>query len=265
MESSQEIHAAKPQGGFFNHMFNLKKTEKAQVYNILQYSVLALLPLMVLIRVNQNLWPKADEAKGSIELLAEMMGEVAVTSLIVFVVFRFIDYIPTFSGEPLHCINILTVITAVIISLPWYDKDSNIGSKAKALHKRINENLPSWLRVTMDNQSDPRKKLQARRKNGLNTPRAPGHQPSRADPILPPPKVSVRADEPLRDFANIYQSNSPQYGNAGGSTTGGFSNDPLKDVRQEGFGIGAGISGGMSGGLMAANEVLGGGFGGSPW
>ena len=38
------------------------------------------------------------------------------TSLIVFVVFRFIDYIPTFSGEPLHCINILTVITAVIIS-----------------------------------------------------------------------------------------------------------------------------------------------------
>ena len=39
MESSQEIHAAKPQGGFFNHMFNFKKTEKAQIYNILQYMV----------------------------------------------------------------------------------------------------------------------------------------------------------------------------------------------------------------------------------
>ena len=68
--------------GFFNHMFNLKKGEKAEIYNVLQYSVLALLPLIVLIRINQNIWPKASPSKGSIELLAEMSGEIYLHALL---------------------------------------------------------------------------------------------------------------------------------------------------------------------------------------
>ena len=174
---------------FFNHMFNLKKGEKAEIYNVLQYSVLALLPLIVLIRINQNLWPKASVDKGSVELLAEMIGEIIFTCLIVFVVFRVIDYIPTFSGEPLKFINILTIITAVIIGRPWYDKDSNIANKAKELHMRINSNLPEFLSATLDDQSDSKSKKKDKSK------RVPRHQASRADkPILPPPRVSSLQD-----------------------------------------------------------------------
>ena len=133
----EQIQTGGAKVSFFHHMFHLKKAEKCELYNVVQYSILALLPLIVIIRINQNLWPKADQKKGTIELLAEMIGEIAVTSLAVFVVFRVIEYIPTFSGEPLKCINLLTIITTLIVGLPWYDKDSNIGNKAKELHKRI--------------------------------------------------------------------------------------------------------------------------------
>jgi hypothetical protein len=226
--------------GFFNHMFNLKKGEKAEIYNVLQYSVLALLPLIVLIRINQNLWPKSSPDKGSIELLAEMSGEIIFTCLIVFVVFRVIDYIPTFSGEPLKCINILTIITAVIIGLPWYDKDSNIANKAKELHRRINSNLPEFLSATLDDQSDSKSKKKDKKIVSQ-------HQPSRADqPILPPPRVSSLQDpSPMGN----YNMNPPMVPPAKES----FENpqaveSPLAPAQPQ---------------LQAANEVLGSAF--SSW
>jgi hypothetical protein len=237
--TDQNIQGGGGKLGFFNHMFNLKKGEKAEIYNVLQYSALALLPLILLIRINQNLWPKAKPDKGSIELLAEMMGEIMLTSLIVFVVFRVIDYMPTFSGEPLKCINLLTIITVVIIGLPWYDKDSNIANKAKELHKRINSNLPGFLSANLDDQSD-KKSIKTDKKGSA-------HQPSRADqPILPPPRMGSRQDpSPLGN----YNMNPPIVAPAKES----FENtneavDNLIPAQPQ---------------LMAANEVLGGAF--SSW
>jgi len=241
----EQIQTGGGKVGFFHHMFNLKKGEKSELYNVLQYSILALLPLIVLIRINQNLWPKSNETKGTVELLAEMIGEIVVTCLIVFVVFRVIEYIPTFSGEPLKCINILTIITTVIISLPWYDKDSNVANKAKELHKRINSNLPTFLSSTLDNQSDIKSKREK------NKGKIPTHQSSRADkPILPPPRVgSLRDPNPM----GKYQMNTPS--SVAGDATGGFSNEDITEGLQ--FAPSPPP-------LMAANEALG-SFGGSAW
>jgi len=241
----EQIQTGGGKVGFFHHMFNLKKGEKSELYNVMQYSALALLPLIILMRINQNLWPKADKNSGTVELLAEMIGEVATTCLIVFVVFRVIEYIPTFSGEPLKCINILTIITSVIIGLPWYDKDSNIANKAKELHKRINSNLPGFLSSTLDNQSDVKKEKKNKK--------IPTHQPSRADkPILPPPRVgSLRDPEPMAN----YQINTPKTLENNSQANGGFTNDDIKEGLQ--FAPSPPP-------LMAANEALG-GFGGSAW
>jgi hypothetical protein len=242
LEQTVQGGGAKP--GFFNHMFNLKKGEKAEIYNVLQYSVLALLPLIVLIRINQNLWPKSSPDKGSIELLAEMSGEIILTCLIVFVIFRVIDYIPTFSGEPLKCINILTIITAVIIGLPWYDKDSNIANKAKELHRRINSNLPEFLSTTLDDQSDSKSKKKDKKIVVSQ------HQPSRADqPILPPPRVSSLQDpSPM----GRYNMNPPMVPPAKES----FENPPKNEV------IDSPLAPAQPQ-LQAANEVLGSAF--SSW
>ena len=233
MESSPEIQSGGGKSGFFNHMFNLKKGEKSELYNVLQYSVLALLPLIIFIRINQNLWPKVDKKKGTVELLAEMIGEIAFTCLMIFVIFRAIEYIPTFSGEPLKCINILTIITTVIVSLPWYD--CNIGKKAKELQKRINSNLPTFLNSTLDSQED----FKSKKKKGKKA----GHQPSRADkPILPPPRVGSRQDpSPM----GRYQMQPSQDNNENLEHLENFAPAPPP--------------------LLAANEVLGGGFGGSAW
>jgi len=251
----EQIQTGGAKVSFFHHMFHLKKAEKCELYNVVQYSILALLPLIVIIRINQNLWPKADQKKGTIELLAEMIGEIAVTSLAVFVVFRVIEYIPTFSGEPLKCINLLTIITTLIVGLPWYDKDSNIGNKAKELHKRINSNLPTFLSSTLDDQSDPKSKKE-KLKNGK---KIPTHQASRADqPILPPPRVgSLRDPNPMSN----YQMNSPDMGglSAGGNGGGGSIPDDVVESYHNG-----GQFAPSPPPLMAANEALS-GFGGAAW
>jgi len=250
----EQIQTGGAKVSFFHHMSHLKKSEKAELYNVIQYSILALLPLIVIIRINQNLWPKADQKKGTIELLAEMIGEIAVACLAVFVVFRIIEYIPTFSGEPLKCINLLTIVTTLIVGLPWYDKDSNIGNKAKELHKRINSNLPIFLSSTLDDQSDPKSKRE-KMKNGK---KVPTHQPSRADKgLLPPPRVgSLRDPNPMSN----YQTNSPNMGGlagggGGGGATGGFDNDDIAEGLQYAPSPPP---------LMAANEALS-GFGGAAW
>ena len=110
MEAPQEIQVGGAKQGFFNHMTNLKKGEKSELYNVLQYSVLALLPLIILIRINQNLWPKADEKKGTVELLAEILGQTILLFLGIFFIHRLITFVPTYSGRAYGSLNIFNLV-----------------------------------------------------------------------------------------------------------------------------------------------------------
>ena len=229
MEAVQDIQMAKVSNSFINHMFTFKKAEKAEIYNLIQYPFLAILPLIVLIRINQNFWAKVEAKKGNVELLAEIIGEMVINSLIVFFVFRILEYIPTFSGEPLKSINILTVITALIIGLPWYDKDSNIGNKVKIVYNRINDSLPSFLASKLE----PKPKKKNKQANSILPP--PTHQQSRADSLggHPPQFVEKPSSPSSFPSPNLGPSNTQQ------------QQQPMATI-------------------SAANEVLG-GFGGSVW
>ena len=54
-------------GGFFKHVFNFDEDSKAEMLNIVQYSVLALIPVVMFNKSMQRFIPEADEEKGSIE------------------------------------------------------------------------------------------------------------------------------------------------------------------------------------------------------
>jgi len=239
------IQESSNKSGFFKSFFSLTKEEKSESLNFLQYTILAIVPLVVLARVNQLIWPAADEKKGSIEILAEVLGEVLFTGIIVFIVYRLIDFIPTYSGIPLKGINMLSIVTVFMLTLPWYDTTSNLGTKVKHLHSRIDDRLPSFFGI----EKNKTKKSNTSNENGDgnngNLQMAqPTHESSRADYLGAHDRLSsgsggLQLQKPsYPTFDDMYQSNPPQVQNSAPQEGMQRSMEP-----------------------SAANEALGGGFG----
>jgi len=205
------IQESSNKSGFFKSFFSLTKEEKSESLNFLQYTFLAIIPLVVLARANQLIWPAADEKKGSIEILAEVLGEVLFTGIIVFIVYRIIDFIPTYSGIPLKGINMLSIVTVFMLTLPWYDTTSNLGTKIKHLHSRIDNRLPSFFGI----EKDKTKKSNTGNgnNNGSLQMAQPTHESSRADYLGANDRLSQGGgsqQQNYQSFDQMYQQNTPQ-------------------------------------------------------
>ena len=204
------IQESSNKSGFFKSFFTLTKEEKAESLNFLQYTILAIIPIVVLVRMNQLIWPAADEKKGSIELLAEVLGEVLFTGVVVFIVYRLIDFIPTYSGVPLKGINMLSIVTVFMLTLPWYDTTSNLGTKVKYLHTRIDERLPAFFGI----EKNKTKKTESTNNNGNNGGlqiAQPTHESSRADYLGAHDRLSTGDGQQQNypSFDKMYQQNPP--------------------------------------------------------
>ena len=87
MESLDElskINSGKP--GFFKHVFNFDEESKAEMLNIVQYSVLALIPVVLINKIMQRFVPEADEDKGSLEITSEILAQVIVMFLVILLI-----------------------------------------------------------------------------------------------------------------------------------------------------------------------------------
>ena len=59
--------------GFFEHLFEFKEETKNDLSNICQYGVLSIIPVILLNKLMKHYIPEADETKGSIEILFEII------------------------------------------------------------------------------------------------------------------------------------------------------------------------------------------------
>ena len=58
---------------FISHVFSTKEEDKAEILNVVQYSVFGILPIVILNKLIQKFVPEADPEKSSLELLAEIL------------------------------------------------------------------------------------------------------------------------------------------------------------------------------------------------
>ena len=123
--------------GFFKHVFNFDDDSKSEILNIIQYSVLAIIPIVILNKLSQKYVPEADEEKGSLEILAEVIIQVLVMFLGLLIVNRIIIYLPTYSGIKYPDFNIIYIVLAVLmITLSLQTK---LGEKVSLLVDRVVE------------------------------------------------------------------------------------------------------------------------------
>lgn len=134
MESLDEL--SKTNGkGFFKHVFNFNDESKSEMMNIVQYAVLALIPVVIVNKAMQKFVPEADEDKGNVELLGEVVLQVVVMFMGILLIHRIVTYVPTYSGEKYIDFSVTNIILATLVIV--LSLQTKLGEKVSILVDRV--------------------------------------------------------------------------------------------------------------------------------
>ena len=228
--------------GFFKHVFNFDDDSKSEMLNIIQYSLLAIIPIVILNKLSQKYVPESDEDKGALEISVEVILQIMFVFLGILMVNRIITYIPTYSGDKYPEFNVVYIILAFLtITLSLQTK---LGEKVSILFDRIvelwhgpsdvvNKKKPTkqgTVRVSqpISNQSQSQQNMQ------------PSMTAQMEQSLYATPITQLPTTQQSPDYNNMYRND----------------NTSMPDAATPGLES-------FSGGVMAANEVMGGGAFGS--
>ena len=68
-ESTKELNNE----GFMNFVFKFKKKKKAVLLNIVQYTILAIIPMIIVLKTIKNYVPEVEDEKESVMILADVV------------------------------------------------------------------------------------------------------------------------------------------------------------------------------------------------
>ena len=120
---------------FINHVFATTDESKSEVLNSLQYAVLSLLPVVLLNKTVSLLIPEPDTDKSSLEVIAEVLFQVAILFVGIILVHRVITYIPTYSGYSYDALSLVHLTIPFMVLL--LSMQSKIGTKVNILVERV--------------------------------------------------------------------------------------------------------------------------------
>jgi hypothetical protein len=102
---------------FISYMFSLSITEKNELMNLLQYILLAIIPVVILLKLMKTYLPPENKRKASIEILIEVVLQFFLVFLVFWFVHKLILFIPTYSASPYPKINIIQMVIPVVFLL----------------------------------------------------------------------------------------------------------------------------------------------------
>jgi hypothetical protein len=185
MDSSDESNK-----NFFKHVFNFDDDSKSDILNIIQYALIAIIPIVLLNKSIGKYVPEADDKKSSLEVTAEVLIQIIVTFMGLLIVHRIITFIPTYSGSKypeFHIVYIILAILMITMSL-----QTKLGEKVNILVERI---MGLW-NGTPDNK----------KKNSKNAVKV--SQPISGQQILQPPSQAYSDGTAISSLP----TNDVQYG-----------------------------------------------------
>ena len=122
---------------FFKHVFNFDDDSKSEILNVIQYALVAIIPIVVLNKTVGKYVPEADNKKGSLEVVAEIVIQVIVTFMGLLIIHRIITFIPPYSGvkyQDFHVVYVVLSVLMITMSL-----QTKLGEKVNILVERILE------------------------------------------------------------------------------------------------------------------------------
>jgi hypothetical protein len=189
MESLE--NTSKSATGFFKHVFQLDDDSKGDLLNIVQYSTLSIVPIVLVNKLMQKYVPEANDEKGSLEIVAEVLLQIFGMFISLFFIHRIVTFAPTYSGikYPDFSVNFI-VLSMLMITLSLQTK---LGDKVTILVDRLVE---LW-----NGKSDEKDKGKGKGKG----------------------KGSVKVSQPLSQSGNQGAMNQSLYSGGGGGGGDGQS------------------------------------------
>ncbi len=135
MESLEEGPKSK---SFVKYVFNFNDEGKAEFLNTLQYTFLSVIPMIMLNKLLQKYIPDADDQKGSTEILAEVVIQLAVIFIGFIIINRVVTFVPTYSGIRYPDVTYTFVPTLGFIML-ILSLQTKLGEKINILVERLSE------------------------------------------------------------------------------------------------------------------------------
>ena len=181
--------------GFFKYVFKMGDYEQSFLLNIVQYTVMAILPVIIVLYVNHYYIPEIDEEKGSIVILAEMFGQLFFILFSFYFINRVINYFPTYSGlkyGDFSVIQIILILLFIFISMSKH----KLGAKTLILIERFEE--------MVEGNSSLKKKDEQKGSGGQVRVTQPlsGQASYALNGPPPPPQLSAQRSP---DFNSMYQ------------------------------------------------------------
>ena len=165
---------------FLEHVFNFDDDSKNQLMNILQYTIIAIIPVILLNKGVSKIIPEVDEDKSSYLLALELLGQASLMFLGMFLIHRFVTYFKTYSEAPyapFHTTNIILLFLVIAASF-----QTRIGEKTNILIDRLFDLIEGRTTLSGEKKDDKKdKKEGATNQQNGNGVRIPQHQMSRAD------------------------------------------------------------------------------------
>ncbi len=192
MESLE--NTSKSAKGFFKHVFYLDDDSKGDMLNIVQYSFLSIVPIVLVNKLMQKYVPEANDEKGSLEIVAEVLLQIFGMFISLFFIHRIVTFAPTYSGIKYPDFSItFIVLSLLMITLSLQTK---LGDKVTILVDRVVE---LW-----NGKSDEKDKGKGKGKG----------------------KGSVKVSQPLSQGANQAAMNQSLYGGGGDGQSTSISSLP---------------------------------------
>jgi hypothetical protein len=236
MDSSDDSN-----NNFFKHVFNFDDDSKSDILNIIQYAILAIIPVVILNKSIGKYVPEADDKKGSLELSAEIVIQIIVTFIGLLLIHRMITFVPTYSNTKYVDFSVMYNILAVLMIT--MSLQTKLGEKVSILVDRLME---LW-----NGPSDKKKKngavkvsqpISGQQILQQQAPPPPMYTDGTAISSLPTSESQPDSTQQMPNYNNMYrQDTTPLVGAATPSMSEGF------------------------GGPVAASEFLGGSGFGSAW
>lgn len=207
---------------FITHVFSTTEEGKAEILNVLQYTILGVIPIVILNKCLQRFIPDADSDKSSLEIFVEVLLQLIIMFVGIVVIHRGITYIPTYSEfkyESLTLTNVILGFLVLVLSI-----QTKLGIKVNILADRVFE---LWNGSSSSNENPPAKKKQQHQQSDYS------ENSQQQSVIFPPNAISTNKTEgsgqdvlrgnPFNNSRNMSETGSePMAANSFGSPFGGF-------------------------------------------
>jgi len=119
---------------FVSYITTITPVEKNELLNVFQYTLLAIIPLVLFLKFMKEYIPPENPTKSTIEITTEVVIQLFLIFFVFWLIHKIILYIPTYSQSPYEKFNLVQVVLPVLFLL--FCMKSSISEKMSILLER---------------------------------------------------------------------------------------------------------------------------------